>query len=243
MKVIAIVQARMSSERLPGKVLMQLNGKAIIQNIVERASKSKKIDKVILATSNQILDDQLYNFAVLHNIEVFRGSLDNVLERYYKCAIKYKADIIIRLTGDNPLIDSDILDLAVNKFQEKNIDYMRYCEQLPIGMHVEVFTKEALEKTFYETKNKECQEHVTLYMYRNTDKFKCEIYSDESIKDNSHLRWTVDTDKDYELMKCIYNNFVNNNFSYNDVLSLFERNPELTLFNANIKQRVPTYKM
>lgn len=233
----------MSSERLPGKVLKELNGVPMIQCIVSRAKMAERVDDVIVATSEETSDDLLYDFCVQNDINVYRGDLDNVLKRYYDCATREKADIVIRLTGDNALIDADILDVAVDIFEKQNVDYLNYCQELPIGMHVEVFSYKALEKAVKEADNNECKEHVTLYMYKNTDKFRCVTYSENEMIDHSTMRWTVDTPEDYELVSRIYQSFDTLAFTYQDILDLFERNTELEGINQNIKQRIPQYQV
>lgn len=242
MRVVAIIQARMSSERLPGKVLKTLNGVPMIQCIVNRASKAKRIDDVIVATSNETTDDMLYNFCIQNDINVYRGDLNNVLKRYYDCATREKADIIIRLTGDNALIDAEIIDASVEVFEKQDVDYLRYCEELPIGMHIEVFSYQALKQAMDEVDNSECKEHVTLYMYKNIDKFRCITYSEKEMTNHSTLRWTMDTSEDYELVSKIYQSFRTIAFTYQDILDLYERKPELKLINENIKQKKIKYK-
>ena len=242
MRVVAIIQARMSSERLPGKVLKKLNGMPMIHCIVNRVGMAKKVDNVIVATSEEITDDMLYDFCAQNDINIYRGDLNNVLKRYYDCATREKADIIIRLTGDNALIDAEIIDVAVDVFEKQAVDYLNYCEELPIGMHVEIFSYKALKRAMDEVDNSECKEHVTLYMYKNTDKFRCITYSEKEMTNHSTLRWTMDTQEDYELVSRIYQSFSTITFTYQDILDLYERKPELKLINENIKQKKIEYK-
>ena len=237
MKVVAIIQARMSSERLPGKVLKELNGMPMIQCIVNRASAAKRVDNVIVATSEEMSDDKLYDFCVENDISVYRGDLNNVLKRYFDCATRENADVVIRLTGDNALIDAEILDAAIEIFENLGVDYLHYCEELPLGMHIEVFSYEALKRTIDEADDSECKEHVTLYMYKNTDKFRCVTYSEKGMENHSSLRWTIDTPEDYELVDKIYESFDSAIFTYQDILDLYEQKPELKLINENIKQK------
>lgn len=242
MKTAAIIQARMSSERLPGKVLKELNGTSVIECIVKRAMKAKQVDKVIVATSEEASDDVLYEFCLKKDIPVFRGELNDVLKRYYDCATIEQADIVIRLTGDNPLIDAEILDRALSIFRKEKIDYLQYCSELPLGMHVEVFSYEALQKAYAEADDKECREHVTLFLYKNPEKFNCIKYSDNSVEDNSHLRWTIDTEADYKLVKRIYESMAGIYFKYEDVLRLYKEKPELVEINKDIHQKQTSYK-
>ena len=241
MKIIAIIQARMSSTRLPGKVLRNLNDNSVIFNIYHRVSMAHKINKVIVATSTEENDDVLYEYCHENNMNIFRGSLNNVLERYYECATSEKADIIIRLTGDNPLIDAQFIDKAIEIFSEKQLDYLSYCKQLPLGMGIEVFSYDSLKRTYNEAHNQECQEHVTLYMYKNPNSFSCLKYDDDTLHDNSNLRFTVDTEKDYDFACSIYKEFGETDFSYFDILELLKKKPQLVEINNSVVQKKVTY--
>lgn len=237
MRIIAIIQARMSSERLPGKILKNLGGKPVLQNIVERVRKSEYIDEVVVATSTDKTDDTVEKMLIEKGIECYRGSLDNVLERFYKCSLKYKADIIIRLTADNALVDADIIDEAINIFRDNDVDYLDYKDTLPIGMGVEIFKFEALKKSFLEAEDQDCLEHVTPYMKLNESFFRVLNYSDPSDQDLSDLRFTMDTSDDYKFMSLIYDSFDNNMFSYYDVLELIKKNPLWKKINCKVIQR------
>lgn len=242
MKVIVIIQARMSSTRLPGKVLKEIKNKPIIMNIVNRVSMSKLISKIIVATSIEESDNDLYNYCVANDINVYRGDLDNVLERYYKCATDENADIIVRLTGDNPLVDAGLIDNAIDIFTNSDIDYIHYCKQLPLGMAVEVFSYNALKKAYKQAKNVECKEHVTLYMYKNTNIFKCIQYNDDRLEDCSYMRFTVDTIDDFRFVNEIYNRLPGNEFSYQDVIKMLKSNLELMDINNNVSQNKILYR-
>lgn len=242
MNIVAIVQARMSSERLPGKVLKEINDLPSIRHIYNRISLSKKISKAVIATSVDVTDDKLYNFCKSESINIFRGNLNNVLERYYKCAVREQADIIVRLTGDNVLVDSYIIDKAIDIFLEsQELDYLHYCKEVPLGMAVEVFSFSALERTYLQAIDVECKEHVTLYMYKNNDKFECAFYSDSKLCNNSDLRWTMDTEEDYKLICSIYQWFGNKEFHYQDILEAYEKNPQWSVINSAITQKKINY--
>lgn len=244
MKTIAIIQARMESSRLPGKVLKIIAGQPMLLRIVAKARKSKCLDEVIVATSLNTADDVIEKFCIKEKIPCFRGSIDNVLERYYQCAKQYQGEIIIRLTADNVFVDTNIIDEAIEYFQSNGqIDYLYYKEGLPLGVAVEVFTMKALEKTYKETKLPECCEHVTLYMYRNPEKFKCIRCSNQ--EDYSAYRLTMDTPQDYQLITALYNRLSVNGeeISYEDVIKELQQNEQLREINRSVEQKVPEYKI
>lgn len=241
MKTAAIIQARMSSTRLPGKIMLPLKDKPVLQNITERIMAAKNIDDIIVATSTEISDDIVENFCVKTGIKVFRGSLNNVLERFYKCASMESADVIVRLTADNALIDGNIIDDAVEVFFSGGLDYLSYKEGLPLGMHVEVFSFDALGKSYQEAKDPECLEHVTPYMIKNPAKFRVLFFADEEDADNSSMRFTMDTPEDYEFVKRVYDSFTSNIFSYGEILKLLSSHKELLAINQNIRQKALNY--
>ena len=141
-KIVGIIQARMDSSRLQGKVLMPLNGKPVLGNIIDRAKCSLRLSDLVVATSIEKTDIPILEYCIQNNINCFRGSLNNVLERFYQCAKSYQADIIVRMTGDNVFIDREIIDAGIQCFLEQSpqYDYIKYKEKLPLGMAVEIFS-------------------------------------------------------------------------------------------------------
>lgn len=243
MKVLAIIQARMTSQRLPGKVLADLNGNPVLKNIVDRVSRAKRVEKVVVATSEEHEDDVIAALGAEMNITVFRGDLKNVLKRFYLCACQYSPKMIVRLTGDNALIDPQIIDEAIACFETEQVDYLRYKQGLPIGMCIEVFTFDALKKAYYEASDPECLEHVTPYIYRNPRLFKALFYKDKSdTEDYSTLRFTMDTPEDYCFVKQIYSFFGGNAFSYQDILFALKKHKDWLLINQSVKQNEVMYK-
>lgn len=238
---LAILQARMSSTRLPNKVLKEVNGKPLLSYECERILKSKRIDKLIIATSNDKSDDAIEIFANQNNIEIFRGSLDDVLSRYYVCAKKFKDTQnidnlnIVRVTGDCPLIDSEVIDDVIKSFIKNDCDYASNTLEpsYPDGMDIEICTYEALKTAHNEATFKSDREHVTLYI-KNNEKFKKLNYT--SKYDFSHLRLTVDEENDFQLIKIILENLYeeNPNFSYFDAISFMTKNPDTLYINSNI---------
>lgn len=238
MKIIAIIQARMESTRLPGKVLKTICGKPILQHIIERVRFSKYLDEIIIATSNHKADDAIERFANKYNISVYRGSQENVLQRFAECAKLYKADLIVRLTGDNTLVDSDIIDKGIETYQEEELDYLYYQEGLPIGMAVEIFRYEALVRAYKEASDKECLEHVTPYLYKNEDIFKIKrsVCKDKQLQ---KLRWTIDTEEDLKLVEAIYNELYpkyQEKFNLEDIMLEYNQHPEWNKINNSVQQ-------
>lgn len=244
MKVAAIIQARMESTRLPGKVLMEICGKPVLWHIVNRSLKSRYLEHVMIATSNNSADDKIYQFALNNSIDVYRGSQTNVLERFYRCALQYEPDIIVRLTGDNALIDPYIIDSGIEYFiQNEGIDYIYYREGLPLGMAVEIFTYQALKTAYDEAEDDECLEHVTPYLYKNS-KFNAKRVPGLG-EDYSYLRWTLDTRQDYELITKIYETLYGNGerlFCFEDVIEQYKYHTEWKDINSNVEQVKVTYK-
>ncbi|WP_394903134.1 cytidylyltransferase domain-containing protein [Clostridium butyricum] len=218
MKIICIVQARMGSERLPGKVMLPINGKPMISYIMNSLKKSKYINEVILATSTLKINDPLYEYVTHIGFEVFRGSEDNVLERFKQVSDKYKGDIIIRVTGDCPLINPIIVDNVVTKFMMYDYDYVRLDvpNSFQRGFDVEVFSKDVLEKVYKLVCNSEninkkkyepFREHVTYYIYNNLDKFNVGVVKGEGkYFKNRKINLSVDTLEDFDRVSEILNN-------------------------------------
>ena len=243
MKIGAIIQARMSSSRLKNKVLKPLpfgSEITVLQQVIRRISSSKMIDQVIVATSQHPEDELIVNVAELENIHYFRGDLDNVLDRFYKTALKYELDLIIRVTSDNPCIDAQILDKVIKNHIDLNVDYTStsLINSFPVGIGCEVINFEALEKSFYNASETYEKEHVTPYIYKtNPSEFKINKYFEND--DYSDLRLTLDTPQDYALLCCVYDNLYekNNFFSLSDILELFNRKPWIKSINEDILQK------
>lgn len=241
-KIVAIIQARVGSTRLPGKVLLDLKGKTVLNHVVDRVKKSKYIDEVIVATTDLEQDDKIVDECNKIGCKYFRGSESDVLSRYYLCAKENKADIVIRITSDCPLIDFNIIDNMIEKFlykQNSNIDYMNNTLEptLPRGYDVEIFSFRALVKANFEAKLDYEREHVTPYIYFNPDKFNLSLFRYRY--DYSKYRLTLDTKEDFEVISSIFESLydVNNYFLLEDVIKYMEYNPEIVQINKNIEQK------
>jgi len=240
-KVSIIVQARMTSTRLPGKVMKCVDGKPLLEYQIERLKRVKNADKIIVATTINASDDSIEKLCRRLNVDVFRGSEEDVLSRYYECMKKYGADIIVRITSDCPIIDPAEVDKVIKRFVNANgqLDYVSNSIQrtYPRGMDAEVFSSKALEKAFRETKQSSDREHVTPYMYNNPNKFN--IANVSYVRDESRHRWTVDTIEDFMLIEKIINVLYpsNEKFDLKDCLELLDENPSWKDINMHIRQK------
>lgn len=239
MRVVAIIQARMGSTRLPGKILKNIMDKPLLHYQIERLNKCEFLDDILVATTDKKIEEPIINLCEMLKINIFRGSEQNVLSRYYDAAKCYKADVIVRLTSDCPLIDPKVVDKVIKEFLKSNVDYASntLIRTYPRGMDVEVFSMSTLEIAFIDAIEQFEREHVTPYIYMNRSLFKTlnvEYDSDESIH-----RWTVDTEEDFLLIEKILNNLYpsNKNFSMEDVLSLIKQNPLWKEINGHIEQK------
>lgn len=230
--VLVILQARMSSSRLPGKVLKPIMGKPILAYEINRIKQSLKIDKLVLATSNNEDDNQLEELAKSLDIDYFRGDLNNVLKRFYDCAVFYKADTVVRLTGDCPAIDPKIIDEVVSLHISSKSDYTSNTlyRTFPDGLDVEVFDFKTLEYAYNNATEKDDLEHVTKYIYTNKDKFKLANYRNDI--DYSYIRWTLDTIDDFYFFKHFYETKQDVLFDWKEILS-FTKDERKFLIESN----------
>jgi spore coat polysaccharide biosynthesis protein SpsF len=231
--ILAILQARLSSTRLPKKVLKPLLGEPMILRQIERLQRSKQIDKLVVATSNELSDDPIESLCRKNNIQCFRGSLDNVLDRYYQAAIIDNPDYIVRLTADCPLADPNVIDNVISFYMAGNYDYASntLSPTFPDGLDIEVFKFSCLEQAWKEARLSSEHEHATPYIYNNPLKFKLGNYVNTT--DLSHLRWTVDEPEDFEFVTKVYESLypINSEFSMDDILDLLSKQPDLMKIN------------
>lgn len=240
MKVTAIIQARMGSTRLPGKILKKVNGKPLLFYQLERIKGSKLIDEIVIATTTNHQDNEIVSFCEQYGVSYYRGSETDVLSRYFNTAVKFNADIIVRLTSDCPIIDVEVVDKTIQYFLE--LDYCDYVSNtlertFPRGLDTEVFSYIALEKAYKEAYLERDREHVTPYFYSNQN-----IFVVGSLKNNinySKYRLTVDTEEDFELIKLIINALFSKkpNFTLIDIVKLMEKNPQWFNINSHIEQK------
>ncbi len=231
--ILAIIQARVSSTRLPGKVLKKIIGKSLLDIQIERVRRSKKIDKLIVATSTNSEDDKIDEICKSHGIDCFRGDLNDVLDRFYQASLIYKPDYIIRLTGDCPLSDPKIIDELVEFHINGNYEYSSnsFNPTYPNGLDVEIFSFSILKQAWKEAELPSHREHVTLFIHRQPKRFT--IGSMENEEDFSHYRWTVDEPEDFEVVRKIYEALHQqpNQFTMKNILDFLAQHPDISEIN------------
>ena len=231
MNFLAIVQARMGSTRLPGKVMKEIMGVPSIKYLLDRLSRSTKLNEIIVATSSEKANRPLIEYLEEIGYKVFVGSEDNVLERYYLASANYKNHNIIRITGDCPLVDPLLLDKMIDHYVANDADYLSniWPRSFPKGLDIEIFSYHSLNRAYHETSDKYDLEHVTPYI-RESGKFNVANYLNKN--DFSNQRWTVDWPEDFELIKEIFEYFTPEIFfSWEEIISLYQDKPEI--FNIN----------
>lgn len=240
-KTVAIIQARMGSTRLPGKVMIGLCGKPVLEHVITRIKQCKEINEIVIATTNLQKDDIIAEEAIKCGVKCFRGSEDDVLSRYYHAAKENYADIVVRITSDCPLIDPIVVDNMVEFYQNNNYDMVTNVgielsqRTFPRGLDTEVFSFEVLEDAFINATENYQREHVTPYIYETSNR----IYFYKNDEDYSHYRWTLDTPEDFQFIKEIYNHLYKgqHNFHLEDIIKLLSDYPELIEINAHVKQK------
>ncbi len=241
-KIVASIEARMGSSRLPGKVLMDIHGVPALERLVIRLKKSTMIDDIIIATTSNSEDDSIFEWTKSCNIECYRGDEMNVLQRVTQAHEKMESDIIVEITGDCPLLDASIIDEGIGIFLENDYDvvsntfYGSYAQ----GIDVQVFSLSSLQWVNNNIKDKAAQEHVSLYFYENTDSYKIfhmkapdKLYAPE-------LRLQLDYQEDLDLIRKIYQYLEPEKgdcFSYSDVIELLEKHPELLKINSHCQEK------
>jgi len=239
---VAIIQARMGSSRLPGKVLLDVAGEPMLVRVVERTQMAKSLDKVVVATTNDPSDDWIVDLCDERGYAFFRGSEYDVLDRYYQAARVYQASVIVRITADCPLIDPAVIDLTVGQFFENGVDFAAnrlpppWTRSYPIGLDTEVCSMDALERAWREADLPRHREHVMPYLYEQEGRFQVLKVDHES--DYGTLRWTVDTQEDLALVRKIFEHFGGRNtFSWLEVVDLFKDSPDLAEINAGVQHK------
>ncbi|MDO8427574.1 MAG: glycosyltransferase family protein [Deltaproteobacteria bacterium] len=231
--VIAIVQARMSSTRLPSKVMKPVCGRPILWHVVNRLKSSEFIDETVIATTTEASDDIIEEWCTLHGIRFYRGSLNDVLDRYYQAAKEFGARTIVRVTSDCPLIDPALVDRAIKKFSEGSFDHVSIDPSFPDGLDAEVFSFDALAKAHREAALASEREHVTPYIWKNPEVFR--LHKIKSPRDLSRMRWTVDDEKDLMLVTKIFEGMgpAEEVFHCEDILRFLESRPDLLKINSD----------
>ena len=240
--IVCIIQARMGSSRLPGKVLKQICGRPMLGWVAERASRSKLISRIVVATTTDPGDDPVEKFCESSSITCFRGSEFDVLDRYYQSAKANQAEIVVRLTADCPLIDAALIDKTIKKLFETAADFAAnrlpppFMRTYPIGLDTEVATFKALETAWKLAKKPFEREHVMPFLYDPQNNFKVEILDAE--QNYGNFRWTVDTPEDLEFIQQVTAKLgCQLDFNWQDVLKILEDHPDLEKINATIEHK------
>ena len=255
--VVAIIQGRMSSSRLPGKILADIAGQPMLQRVFMRTSRANTVSETIFATTMDASDDPIAEYCDFSGIPCTRGSQFDVLDRYYQTASQAKADVVVRVTADCPVIDPALIDDVLNTLLEEKYDFV--CNRLPppwprtypIGLDVEVCTFSALKIAWTEAKEPQHREHAMPYLYEGVELSAVNRQKSEGISprgfriallnhptDFGDYRWTVDTAEDLEFMRQVYSRFDGrDDFSWKEVLDLVHNNPELMKINAGVQHK------
>lgn len=236
MSVVAIIQARSGSRRLPGKVLADLGGAPLLQRVVERAQRIPGMDRVMVATTTQPGDDAVARLCETVGVECYRGSENDVLDRYYCAARHAQAERIVRITADCPMLDPGVAARVVNESATTGCDYAANINPptYPDGLDVEVMTAEALERSWRDATLTSEREHVTLHIRNNPGRFTTVNVAQEP--DRSALRWTVDEPADLAFAREVYTELGSGSWGQDEVLGLLARRPELARHNAGIQR-------
>jgi spore coat polysaccharide biosynthesis protein SpsF len=253
MRTVAIVQARMNATRLPGKVLLDIAGQPMLVRVVERARRAVFLDDILVATTTDHADDAIETLCQERSYSYFRGSRQDVLDRYYQAACQAQAQVVVRLTADCPLIDPGIIDSVLKEFFGRTPSQLVGIEDLPfdfaanrlpppwkrtypIGLDVEVCSIQALARAWREADQPHQREHVMPYLYEQEGRFRVLVIDHDP--DYGSLRWTVDTPEDLALVREVYAHFQGrDDFSWLQVLELFEQHPDLALINAGVRPK------
>lgn len=237
MKTIVIIQARMGSTRLPGKVLKPLGDADVLTYDIARCRAIQGVSEVIIATSELPQDDAIAKWCEEHNVAYFRGSEDDVLDRYVQCAKLYKPDYVMRVTSDCPFVDYEMASDIVSLIEKERKDIVLVEGELPRGLVVELISFEALQYIHEVGKETRHREHVTYYAYEYPNEFESVTYKAPSNRIGPELRITLDTEEDYELLSEVAKNFNNMLVSGSDVVRFLKEHPEIAKINAHIEQK------
>ncbi len=237
--IAGIIQARMGSSRLPGKVMMEACGKPLLELMIERVKRAKTLDKVIIATSVEKQDDEIVKFCKKHNIEYFRGSEHDLLSRYKFTAESINANIIVRLVSDTPLIDPKEIDKVVETYVNNSYDFVSnffpFPRTYPDGFSVEVFSFKILVEMFNEAKRPSDREHMTFFIWRQPQRYK--IFRVDYNRDISNYRFNLDYKEDYLLIKAVYEGIYQQKreFTLEDIINFLDSNSYIFELNSKIK--------
>jgi spore coat polysaccharide biosynthesis protein SpsF len=234
---VAIIQARMGSTRLPGKILRKLGDKSILEILIERTRKSKTIDSIVVATTTDKKDDIIVELSEKLGVKCYRGDEENALDRYLKAASLCKADVIVRITADNPLTDIDFIDSGVEYLIRDNYDFV-VPKNIILGLGSGVFTFNTLEETWEHAEKYYQREHVTPYIYEHPETFKIKHVEPAIFLKRNDIRLTIDTMEDLTLYQELHNHFGDlANVDVKEIVMFLDKNPHVKEINVNVRQK------
>ena len=241
-RVVAIIQGRMSSSRLPGKILLDIDGQPMLMHVVERVRMAKTVNEVIVATTTDPSDAPVAELCEQRGIPCERGSLFDVLDRFYQAARAHQADVIVRITADCPLVDPWVIDRVVQAYYDTKADFAAnrlpppWKRTYPIGLDVEVCSLTALERAWQEAKEPHEREHVMPYLYETPGRFHVHVVNAEA--DFGHLRWTVDTPEDLQAVRGLYDLLDGRrDCTWQEILAIWQAHPELEGINRGVTHK------
>jgi spore coat polysaccharide biosynthesis protein SpsF len=241
MKVVSTIEARMRSSRLPGKVLRPVLGRPMLELLIERLRRARRVDEIVVATTESPADNAIEELTRRLGVGCFRGSEEDVLDRVLRTAQSVKADVIVEITGDCPLIDPGVVDRLVEVYLANQYDYVANVlkRTYPIGLDTQVFATAVLAEVASLTQDPADREHVSLYIYEHPQRYKLHNVESSLPKKYWDLRLTLDTPQDFELIAAIYHELYPKNpaFTLDDVLRLLDRRPDLLALNAEIQDK------
>jgi spore coat polysaccharide biosynthesis protein SpsF len=238
MNIVAIVQARMGSTRLPGKVLLDLGGRTMLARVVRRVSRAALVGQVVVATTTLPGDEAIVEQCRRLAVNCFRGSHLDVLDRYHRAAVAHRADAVVRITADCPLVDPEVIDQVIRAFLDHRPDYASNVLQrtYPRGLDTEVLTADALARAWREATEPYQRTHVTPYIYRHPESFR--LLAVTGRQNLSHGRWTVDSQQDLEFVRAVYRRMRGGDaFSWHEVCRLVAEEPSLAKLNRHVRQK------
>lgn len=241
MKILSTIEARMASTRLPGKTMREIVGKPMLELLIERLKRTKRIDEIVVATTTEPEDKLIAELAERIGVKCFRGSSEDVLDRVLRAAKTYQGDIIVEMTGDCPLLDPVLVDRIINIYLENTYDYISNTikRTYPRGLDTQVFSVNVLDEVSKLTNDPADRENVSLYIYEHPERYR--VYNVEAPPEYRHpgYRWTVDSKEDFQFVKEVYENlyYKNPDFLTEDVMKLLKEKPDLCRINAHIKQK------
>ncbi len=239
MTVNAIIQARCGSTRFPNKVFAIIDGKPLLWHVVNRLKYANMIDDIIIATTVNTIDDRIEEWCEKESVKCFRGSEEDVLNRYYMASVAFPSDVVVRVTADDPFKEPEVIDRVIRKLIEEGFDLVtnNFPPSFPEGLDCEAFTFQVLELMEKTTRDSFEREHVTQYVYHNSDKFK--IGNVKSNMQLSSYRWTIDNTEDYEMVKTVYakrNKDSKGILLMAEILDILKENPEISKINSHVKR-------